>query len=173
MESPEKKSRFRRPSAAMVVATLALGVAIGGGGAYAAVQINGNNIKNSTITTNKLKDKAVTGAKMANGSVGKTQLSDSAVTTYLRYITVTVPMGHTKSAMAVCNYGDDVVGGGYGGVPANVYQGYNATVLFNRPATIDGQAPTNGKIPVGWNASLENGTTTSAEFLVYVTCLND
>lgn len=172
MESPEKTSRFRRPSAAMVVATLALGIAVGGGGAYAAVQINGKDIKSGTITGSKIANKTITGGKLANNSIGQTQLSDGAITTYLRFKQVTVPIGETRHAMPTCNYGDDVVGGGFGGVPTTAYNGHSAVVLYSRPATSDGQAPTNGKAPVGWNAALENGSTNSAEFIVYVTCLN-
>src|SRR5581483_8599661 len=47
------KVRPKRPSASMVVACLALFVGLGGG-AYAATQINGNQIQNGTVGLKKL-----------------------------------------------------------------------------------------------------------------------
>jgi len=47
------KGRRKRPSASMVVATVALFLAIGGG-AYAAATINGHNIQNGTVDESKL-----------------------------------------------------------------------------------------------------------------------
>ena len=47
------KLRPKRPSASMVVAGLALFVGLGGG-AYAATQINGNQIQDGTVGLKKL-----------------------------------------------------------------------------------------------------------------------
>jgi hypothetical protein len=47
------KGRRKRPSASMVVATVALFLGIGGG-AYAAATINGHNIQNGTVDESKL-----------------------------------------------------------------------------------------------------------------------
>ncbi len=59
----------KRPSPAMAVALIALFVALGGSG-YAAVKINGKNIKNRSVTATKLKKNTVTGAEVKNRSLG-------------------------------------------------------------------------------------------------------
>jgi hypothetical protein len=57
-----------RPSPAMVVALVALFVALGGSG-YAAVQLNGKNIKNATIAGKKLKRNTVTGRQVRESTL--------------------------------------------------------------------------------------------------------
>jgi hypothetical protein len=84
MSSERWKPRFRRPSAALIVACLALFVALGSG-TYAAVKLKANSVKtknikngavkepkiaNGAVTTPKIADGAVTGAKLAAGAVG-------------------------------------------------------------------------------------------------------
>lgn len=58
-----------RPSPAMIVALLALFVALGGSG-YAAVQLNGKNIKNRTIAGKKLKNNTLTGRQIRESRLG-------------------------------------------------------------------------------------------------------
>jgi hypothetical protein len=77
------------PSPSMVVALIALVVAMSGS-AYAAVTINGKNIKKGTITAKQVKDKSltgtdikdktVTGADVKDLSLGTADLADSSVT---------------------------------------------------------------------------------------------
>jgi hypothetical protein len=166
-------TKFRRPSAAMVVASTALAIAVAGGGAYAAVQINGKDLVDKSVKNAKLANQSINNRTLASNSVLKTTLAPGAITTYLRYQQVTVPIGTTGSAFPKCDSGDDVTGGGFGGVPAAAYRGMDASVLYSRPALDNGQAPTkSNQVPVGWNASLENNTTNSANFLVYVVCLD-
>jgi hypothetical protein len=52
-----------RPSRAMIVASLALVLALGGS-AYAASQINGKNIKKGSIPGNRIKNDSVTGKQV-------------------------------------------------------------------------------------------------------------
>ena len=165
-------TKFRRPSAAMVVASTALAVAIAGGGAYAATQINGSDLVNKSVKNAKIANQAINNRTLASNSVLKSTLAPGAITTYLRYQTVTVPINTTGSAFPKCDAGDDVTGGGFGGVPAATYTGYNASVIFSRPATANGSAPLGNAVPVGWNAQLENNSTNSANFIVYVVCLD-
>ncbi len=166
-------TKFRRPSAAMVVASAALAVAIAGGGAFAAVQINGSSLVNKSVKNVKIAKGAINNRTLAPGSVLGPTLAPGAITTYLRYEMVTVPIGSTGSAFPKCDAGDDVTGGGFGGVPNATYVGHQATVLYSRPALANGQAPTtSNQVPVGWNASLENASTNTAGFLVYVVCLD-
>jgi len=67
------KLRARRPSAAMLVASIALFVALGGVG-YAAV-----NIPNGSVGTAQLKNAAVTGQKIKAGAVGAKQINSGQV----------------------------------------------------------------------------------------------
>lgn len=58
-----------RPSPAMVVALVALFVALGGSG-YAAVQLNGKNIKNRSIAGQKLKNNTLTARQIRESRLG-------------------------------------------------------------------------------------------------------
>ena len=58
-----------RPTYSGVVATLALAVALGTGGAYAAAKIDGRTIKAGTVRTAQLAKNAVTSPKVKNGSL--------------------------------------------------------------------------------------------------------
>ena len=58
-------------SYANVVATLALVVAVGTGGAWAASQIDGSQLKNRTVAGKKLKFKTVTNKEINQASLGK------------------------------------------------------------------------------------------------------
>jgi hypothetical protein len=67
---------LRRPSPALVVACVALGVALGGTGYATGVQVPRSSVgtpqlKNSAVTTKKLAANAVTAAKVKNGSLLK------------------------------------------------------------------------------------------------------
>src|SRR3954453_16099558 len=63
-------SRRSRPSHATVVAYLALFVALGGSG-YAAVEINGGDIKDRTIIAKKVKKDALTGTEIKESKLGR------------------------------------------------------------------------------------------------------
>jgi hypothetical protein len=60
---------------ANVVATLALFIALSTGGAYAATQINGRDLKNSSVTGAKIKNRSLTRSDIKSGTLGTTQLS--------------------------------------------------------------------------------------------------
>ena len=67
-----------RPSAAIVVAVVALAFAITGVG-YAATKIGTKQIERGAVTTKKLHKKAVTDAKLASGAVKAGKIDDGAV----------------------------------------------------------------------------------------------
>jgi hypothetical protein len=74
MLSERRRPRVRRPSAALIIACLALFVALGSG-TYAAIKLKPNsvktkNIKNAAVTEKKIADGAVSAAKLASGAVG-------------------------------------------------------------------------------------------------------
>lgn len=82
--------KFRKPSPALVIASIALFVALGSG-AYAANKVGTNQIKNKAVTKQKLAGKSVTKVKLADeavttrklqfAAVGPNQLGFEAVTT--------------------------------------------------------------------------------------------
>jgi hypothetical protein len=65
--------RMLRPTPALGVACLALFVALGGTG-YAALKLKANSVK-----TRNIKDRAVTGPKLADGSIGSAKLAPGTV----------------------------------------------------------------------------------------------
>src|SRR3954452_14173783 len=66
-----------RPSHATVVAYLALFVALGGSG-YAAVEINGGDIKDRTIIAKKVKKDALTGTEIKESKLDRVPSAASA-----------------------------------------------------------------------------------------------
>ena len=64
-----------RATYANVVSTLALVLALGGTGAYAAGHLTGKDVKNGTLTGKDLKDRSVTDKDVAPGSIGTGLLS--------------------------------------------------------------------------------------------------
>jgi hypothetical protein len=72
--------RARRLSYANVVSTLALVVAVGTGGAWAATTIHGKLIKKNTITGNKLKKNTVTGREVNESKLTKVPAAGAADT---------------------------------------------------------------------------------------------
>ena len=69
------KISVRPPSAALVIACLALGIALGGTGSAAVL-----NVPDGSVTTAKIKNGAVTTAKLKNDAVTVDKLAANAVT---------------------------------------------------------------------------------------------
>jgi hypothetical protein len=69
----------RRPSPALIVATLALFVALGGT-TYAAVQIDGSQIVDRSVGASKLRNGAVTTPKIRDGAVTTRKIRNGTVT---------------------------------------------------------------------------------------------
>lgn len=167
-------TKFRRPSASMVIATTALVIAAGGAGAFAQSQINGKNLVNKSVTNAKLANGAVNNRVLQSNSVLASTLAPGAVSTVLRYNVVNIPTGTTGNVFARCNSGEDVVGGGFGGINPTSWVGQGnpqAHVSFSRPAAQDGQAPINGAVPVGWNVGVVNESNQVVQASSYVVCL--
>jgi hypothetical protein len=72
-------SRIKLPSPSMAISLLALFVALGGTG-YAAVKINGKNIKAKTIAGSKFKNKTLTGSKVRNSTLTGSKLGSDTLT---------------------------------------------------------------------------------------------
>jgi hypothetical protein len=69
-----------RMTYANVVSTIALGLAIGGGTAYAATKIGTSNIRYHAVTGSKLATNAVTASKVKNSALSGSDLRDNSVT---------------------------------------------------------------------------------------------
>jgi hypothetical protein len=96
------KFRFTAPSPALVVATAALFVAMGGTG-YAAFHLGKSSVgakqlKNGAVTSSKIVGGAVTSSKIANGAVTKSKVNLSGVT-----VPSAVHAGSADSATAAGN----------------------------------------------------------------------
>jgi hypothetical protein len=70
---------LHRPSHATVVAYLALFIALGGVGAYAADKITSKEIKKNAVRAKHIKDGAVGSSEVAGGAVGAAALADGGV----------------------------------------------------------------------------------------------
>lgn len=79
-----RSTRLPGPSAATVIACLALFVAFGGA-AYAGLKVAKNSVRtksiqNGAVTNPKLADGAVNGSKLASGAVSMGKIADGAIT---------------------------------------------------------------------------------------------
>src|SRR3954447_23281656 len=77
------RRHLKLPSASTAVALLALFVALAGTG-YAAVKVNGKNIKNKTIAGKKLKNRTITGGKFKSNTLTGKQIKESKLGTVPR-----------------------------------------------------------------------------------------
>jgi hypothetical protein len=70
------RKRIQRPSPALVISLIALFVAMGGVG-YAAVKIDGKNLKSKSVAGKKLKNKTITAGKVKDNTLGGAQIAES------------------------------------------------------------------------------------------------
>lgn len=174
---------------ANVIATLALFLALGGGAAYAASQI----AKNS-VGTRQLKKSAVTGAKVKDGSLLRTDFkagelpvgergpqglpgAPGATNVVVRYGNEGKPKaGEEDLSYARCLPGEAVTGGGFDFLdpaPENFEYG----LLASRPSNESpGEgftvfpAPGAGSPATGWMVAMRNETGATFYFRTYVVC---
>lgn len=78
-DGPRTSARKLIPSPAMLVALLALTVALSGT-AYAAVTINGKNIKKGTVSSKQIKNNSVTGTDIKSQTVAASDIKDATIT---------------------------------------------------------------------------------------------
>lgn len=72
------RKRVQRPSPALVISLIALFVAMGGVG-YAAVKIDGKNLKNKSVAGKKLKNKTIGGGKVKADTLTGVQINESTL----------------------------------------------------------------------------------------------
>ena len=133
-----KRIRAMRPTYAGVTATLALTLALGMGGAYAAQKITSESIAPGAVTSKHIRDArvktvdlapdSVTAEKLADGSIGTPEIATGAVTeTELLYNTVDAPhlKAHSVTDGALALVGRkttiDVPAGGTGALTASCF----------------------------------------------------
>jgi hypothetical protein len=92
-----RKLMKKRPSAAMVVAIVALVAALGGT-AYAAGQINGNSIQKQSIGGGKLKKHTLTGYQVNTAKLGEVPLARR--TTHTFWAVVHNPAGQGNATLS-------------------------------------------------------------------------
>ena len=78
---------MRKPSPSVLVSVAALVVALGGT-SYAAVQLNGANIKNNTVTSSKITNQTVRSKDVADGSIKATDLKPGTIPIGVRWALV-------------------------------------------------------------------------------------
>ena len=168
-------TRFRRPSASMVVATAALVIAAGGAGAYAQSQINGSQLVNKSVKNAKIANQAINNRTLASNSVLASTLAPGAITTRFReQNSGTLPAGQQTTIYIACQSTEDIVGGGFGGIyPTSPVGNANpqAHVAFSRPSMPNGVMPVNGQVPTGWAVSVVNESNTAMIASAYAVCL--
>jgi hypothetical protein len=165
--------RERRPSAAMVVALIALVVALAGT-AYAAQTINGGAIKKQTIGAGKLKHKTLTGYQINTNKLGVVPAAQQAQRA------VNNPAGAGNASLARASDSGITVTESGGAVsvafPINVTGCADVAGRNNAGTTVPGagSAQTNSS---GANANAidvrtrdEKGADTDADFQLIVVC---
>jgi hypothetical protein len=123
--------RLHRPSPALVVATIALFVALGGTG-YAAFGLPRNSVgtkqlKNGAVTTSKIRDGAVTGAKVKGHSLTGASIDLNTLGT----VPSAVRAGHASAADSATNAtsaANAANATNLGGAPAASFERYAATL---------------------------------------------
>jgi hypothetical protein len=155
-----KRFQFSLPSPAMIVAIVALIAALAGS-AYAAKKIGSHQLKKNAVTTNKIKDGAVTSGKLAQPVVAVTMRQGPDTT-------IPAGPGGFGTAEASCQPGERATGGGF----------FNPSVYYlvltaSYPTPNPGNPPPtgNGKVPTGWKVWVANTGTGSQTVQAYVVCV--
>jgi hypothetical protein len=176
---------------ANVVATLALFIAVGGAGAFAATQLPKNS-----VGTKQIKKNAVNSSKVANGSLLPSDLKGqkfpqgpkgdpgpqgepgaTKVVMRLGPITTTPfsPGSDLYGSRANCQPGERATGGGYLDLSASSGTGDNA-IQINRPNS-DGSGlgtlqDEEGRSPIGWTIQLRDVAGNGASIQAWVICVS-
>jgi hypothetical protein len=169
--------RSRRPSAAMVVAIIALIVALAGT-AYAAQSINGGSIKKQTIGGGKLKHKTLTGYQINTNKLGIVPSAKRAAATYWAVVNNPGGAGNATLARASDSGITATEGGGAVAVifPVNVSGCANVAGRNNAGTTVPGAGYAQTNIaPANPNAIEvrtrdEKGADADADFHLIVIC---
>jgi hypothetical protein len=181
---------------ANVIATLALFLALGGGGAYAASTLGRN-----TVGTGQLKKGAVTGAKVKDGTLAASDFrpgellrgehgergpagergprgAPGATNAVVRYGSEGKPKnGEEGSSYAACLAGESVTGGGFEFLEEGP-ESFEYSILTDRASleelnggVTEYPAPADGAAASGWMVAMDNETSDTFYFRAYVICV--
>lgn len=175
---------IRRPSAAMVVALVALFAALGGTG-YAAATLSGRSIQKRTIPANRVVDNALGGGQINESKLGQVPAAQQAATaqqlqgrdasaflasrTRVEINQLNVVTGSSATVTASCLQGEKGIGGGAAWMIVN----------SDNPTTLDAQLNASFPLPAaggageitGWRAVGINRTGGTRGLRAYVICV--
>lgn len=147
---------------ANVMSSIAVFLVLGGGAAYAAKKISGNQLKGASVTTAKIKRGAITATKIRKGAVRANKISKGAVTNAkLANGAVTLeklvpgfvaPIAEKLSRAANVSAGGTILAGSIGIAQANVTRPAAGFYCFSGL----NPAPAGGVATVDYSASGEN-----------------
>jgi hypothetical protein len=184
--------RTRRVTYANLASTLALVVALGGGGAYAAGlaknSVASKQIKNGTIKAVDLKADSVTSAAVANSSLTSADLAPGAIPAStlvghvrVRLVSVDLPQGPSAgnpgaitSTFATCNAGEQIIGGSAN--ISNAADPATMELLATRPSKDNvgnGAVPADGEAFSFWKGTartLTNNISPAPALRVFAIC---
>ena len=132
---------------------------------YAASKFGTNRLKNNAVTSAKIKDGAVTSADLAAGAVQNANLGDGSVTASkvgaitVRTTSVVVSNGTGDFAQASCQPGEKRLSGGATTSGVGMAPGWN----------LIRSGPTGAN---GWDAAVWNSKGSSGTLIVQVLCLS-
>jgi hypothetical protein len=175
----------RRITYANVASTLALAVALGSGGAYAAAlaknTVGSKQIQNHAIKAKDLASGSVTGAVVADGSLSAVDLAAGTLPTSLpgriivQRVDVALPAGAgagtpgaATSGFIGCQSGQKLIGGS-----VNVSDVNNSEVLISRPSLDNvgaGGIPDDGQTFTFWKGTARTTTNVAATMRVFAFC---
>lgn len=147
------------------VAYLALFVALGGSGAYAADKLGSKDIAKNAIKSKHVAPDALSGTDINESGLGQVQTAvkasgvDPASLTVRTAPGVVFSIGQTDDATATCSTGQRAIGGGAQWLGGNDDHG---------PLT--GSAPTSSG--TGWRSSMMLTSGFAANFTAYAVCID-
>ncbi len=132
---------------------------------YAAAKFGTNRLKNNAVTSAKIKDGAVTSADLAAGAVQNANLGDGSVTASKlgtiteRTTSVVVINGTGNFAQISCLPGEKRLSGGASSSGVGLAAGWN--LIRSGAAGL-----------IGWDAAVRNSTGSSGTLVVEILCLS-
>jgi hypothetical protein len=152
----------RPPSAAMLLALVALFIALGGT-AIAATFISSNKqVGNDTINSRNVVDNSLTGLDVSEETFGQVPSAATAGSAAIRgyeivkSLAILNPASTTTTGTVACPVGKKVLGGG-------------AIALGLRGQSINGSFPASA---TKWQVEMINSSSVASNFVVFATCAN-
>jgi hypothetical protein len=165
------------PSPSMVVAVIALVVALSGS-AYAAVTINGKNIKKGTVTSKQIKNGTIVKSDLSKklsvtGPQGPQGVPGAAgATSVSKYVWHSEDVGNNifEDRDIQCGAGEKLVGGGAGWEEDAGDKEINGVIAFSGPVDSAGNPASGAEPATGWGAAGQNTAGGVRDFEVFALC---